>query len=854
MRSNKFLLEQTGQSYLVKDLRGVTTRIGDTATDGKSILTGSGDPASALGKDGEVYIDIANFKIFTKSAGSWSAGSNFNGRSVLFGNGAPLNTNGRDLETYIDLDDFKIHTKSAGSWSAGTLFKGSNGSAGQDGLSLRFGNGAPSAGLGINNEVYLDLDSFKVHTKSAGSWSAGSLFKGSDGLAGQDGLSLRFGNGAPSSGIGVNNEVYLDLDSFKVHTKSAGSWSAGSLFKGSDGAQGPTGLTGLTGATGPKGDTGNAGSNGTGIYSTTLIAEGGTPSSNTAYGTTGADDLLIDSTNHKIYKRSASGATFTWALQGTQFRGAAGATGPAAITGYLSNESHTVTANPDGTGFSLVGAGGTFYVNSGSSTVTAQNYYVGAVGTSTSEAQNKLTLSINSSGVYTLSGGSWDSDSESFTLRAISGSTTVSKTYNIVKNKSSKSLSLVASALTFSKNGAGSFYPSGQSITLTPQMQNLSSTTITWTVKKIISGTPTTLSLPNVSYITLTAGSSPSATLTSTQFNSATGGVVGAQLQVTAAHADGVSDTVTIGVVSDGSETDIYCASLGTDSSPTDQRVPWSDDVGGGTGLRLSDVKADVGSIITADEVAITSYTSPYSSLGSTARPSASYTYNFSVISAITGLPVDYTTTVNHRLDGMSLTSTQTVFTVAVAGQYRITWQGSFRLLNYDPANSRDSTCYMSMLKASAANNTSFAVIDEISVDLTSSAQGTTRTAATFNSAGVAGSPRNLALNLSATGADAWKAKNYIGNKYCPDYDYVLKVTTLKLAVGDKIIFKARKSQTSGTILRYDLNALNPDDYPTSPTYKYRDATEAWINANTAADDETERDIDTIVMFQRVAD
>ena len=794
MRSNKFLLEQTGQNYLVKDLRGVTTRIGDAAEDGKSILTGSGDPTSALGKDGEVYIDITNFKIFTKSAGSWSAGSNFNGRSVLFGNGAPLNANGRDLETYIDLDDFKIHTKSAGSWSAGTLFKGSDGSAGQDGLSLRFGNGAPSAGLGVNNEVYLDLDSFKVHTKSAGSWSAGSLFKGTDGAQGPIGLT------------------------------------------------GLTGPTGLTGATGPKGDTGDAGSNGTGIYSTTSIAEGGTPSSNTAYGTTQVDDLLIDSTNHKIYKRSASGATFTWALQGTQFRGAAGATGPAAITGYLSNESHTVTANPDGTGYSLTGAGGTFYVNSGSSTVTAQNYYVGAAGTSTSATQNKLTLSINSSGVYTLSGGSWDSDSESFTLRAISGSTTVTKTYNIVKNKSSKNLSLVASALTFSKNGAGSFYPSGQSITLTPQMQNLSSTTVTWTVKKIISGTPTTLSLPNVSYITLTAGSSPYATLTSTQFNSATGGVVGAQLQITAAHADGVEDTVTIGVVSDGSETDIYCAALGTAGSATDQRVPYDATRGGGTGLRLSDLKADVGGIITAAEGSLVNYVSAFAPLNP--KPSGAYTFTYDV-----GPTNTYSATINHRTDGEDLDYTPTIFTVAIAGQYRITWQGSFKLRNYDPSSTKSVTCYMSMLKAPAGSS-DYSIIDEVSVDLECLAAGNSKTATKFTSGGSSSTVTLLDVSITPTPILLHTTKDYIG-RYYPDYEYVNKVTTLNLQIVDKLIFKARKGSYS--LISYDPDTIDGGN-STSYLTKYRDATEAWINANSTSDDEADKDIDTIVMFQRVAD
>ena len=809
---------------------------GSNGSDGRTTIEGAGPPTNATVytaaladagieasgvKNGDLYLDTLNHVFYKRTSGAWVSRTSHtgrNGKTIFDGSGDPddptseVSSDINDAaagDLYHDVTNFKWYKRNSSGipgerWDPRNSYK-----------------------PGELRNISL-ADSFDLATAASSEWLTNSALAAVK-----------------------ENDTVLDPNNKRMYKRTSTGWEDQGSIAGSKGDKGDGGDNGQDGL---NGSNGLPGSDGTGIYSTVSIAESGTPSSNTAYGTTGVDDLLIDSTNHKIYKRSASGATFTWALQGTQFRGAAGATGPAAITGYLSNESHTVTAKPDGTGYSTTGAGGTFYVNSGSSTVTAQNYYVGASGTSISAIQNNLTLSINSSGVYTLSGGSWGSDSESFTLRAISGSTTVTKTYNIVKNKSSKNLSLVAKALTFSKNGAGSFYPSGQSITFTPQMQNLSSTTIAWTLRKIISGTPTTLTLPNVSYITLVAGSSPYATLTSTQFNSATGGVVGAQLQITAAHTDGVEDTVTIGVVSDGSETDIYCAALGTAASPTDQRVPWSDNVGGGTGLRLSDVKADVGSIITTDEVAITSYTSPYVSLSSFARPSSSYPYNFSVIGLVERVPVDYTTTVNHRLDGVSLTSTQTVFTIAVAGQYRITWQGSFKLLNYDPASSRDSMCYMSMLKASAATNTSFAVIDEISVALTGSAQGTTRTAATFNSAGVAGSPIDLALNLSATGEDAWKAENYIGNKYCPDYDYVLKVTTLKLAVGDKIIFKARKSQTSGTILRYDLNALNSDDYPTPNTYKYRDATEAWINANSTSDDEADKDIDTIVMFQRVAD
>ena len=89
---------------------------------------------------------------------------------------------------------------------------------------------------------------------------------------------------------------------------------------------------------------------------------------------------------------------------------------------------------------------------------------------------------------------------------------------------------------------------------------------------------------------------------------------------------------------------------------------------------------------------------------------------------------------------------------------------------------------------------------------------------------------------------------NFIG-QYYPDYDYVNKVTTLNLNVGDKIVFKARKGSYS--IVDYDPDTL---DTINATATKRRDDTEAWINANSTSDDETDKDIDTIVMFQRVAD
>jgi len=56
-----------------------------------------------------------------------------NGLSVRFGNGAPGSGLGVNGEMYFDLTNFKVHTKSAGSWDVGTNFKGATGSTGPTG-------------------------------------------------------------------------------------------------------------------------------------------------------------------------------------------------------------------------------------------------------------------------------------------------------------------------------------------------------------------------------------------------------------------------------------------------------------------------------------------------------------------------------------------------------------------------------------------------------------------------------------------------------------------------------------------------------------------------------------------------
>lgn len=203
------------------------------------------------------------------------------------------------------------------------------------------------------------------------------------------------------------------------------------------------------------------------------------------------------------------------------------------ITGFLTNESHTVAAAADGTGYSLTGAGGNFTVYYGTTVVSSTSAF-SVVGSAT---KNGLTISINSAGVYTLSGGSWTTDSETFTLQAVYSGVTIQKDYSISKSRAGSSgagasvLTLATTAQTFTYDGTGAASPASQTITFTANLQNLAGApTFTATAYNASGG--------SLGAITL-GGSGNSRTMTNAQFGAAAYAVVTATLS-------GFSDTVTV--------------------------------------------------------------------------------------------------------------------------------------------------------------------------------------------------------------------------------------------------------------------------------------------------------------------
>ena len=138
----------------------------------------------------------------------------------------------------------------------------------------------------------------KTAAKSGGSGQPGPAGPaGPPGPPGTPGESWWTGAGAPAAGLGVTNDLYLNTTNGDVYDKASGAWVLVGNIRGPQGAQGPQGVQGVqgaqgvpgtagaTGATGPAGPAGSAGAPGlTGgltIFYQMNAATSGVPASGT---------------------------------------------------------------------------------------------------------------------------------------------------------------------------------------------------------------------------------------------------------------------------------------------------------------------------------------------------------------------------------------------------------------------------------------------------------------------------------------------------------------------------------------------------------------------------------------------
>lgn len=284
---------------------------GKDGQDGSRLLSGHGQPAAALGRDGDYFLDALSTALFGPRAnGSWPVA----GVSLL----GPMGPEGMPGAA------------------------GRNGLDGKPGSQVYSGSGRPGAALGADGDYHFDTAGFVLYgPKTQGTWPASGLHlqgptgaagpagqpgpggqngvNGKDGQDGSDGNHLLSGQGLPATTMGVDGDHYLDLQSGTLHgPKQNGEWSGmGLSLIGPAGSAGPQGLPGVNGQ---DGQTGNQMLSGAGAPLSTLGADG---------------DHYLDTASATLYGPKAAGA---WPASGLSLRGTkgdTGAKGPPGETGSI---------------------------------------------------------------------------------------------------------------------------------------------------------------------------------------------------------------------------------------------------------------------------------------------------------------------------------------------------------------------------------------------------------------------------------------------------------------------------------------------------------------------------------------
>jgi hypothetical protein len=115
---------------------------------------------------------------------------------------------------------------------------------GDHGTTWRDGTGAPSSSLGIDGDYYLDHALGDVYVRAFGTYTVTANIKGptgatgATGAAGAAGSVWRNGIGAPSSGLGINGDLYLNDTTGDVSQKISGTYTVIANIMGPTGAPG----------------------------------------------------------------------------------------------------------------------------------------------------------------------------------------------------------------------------------------------------------------------------------------------------------------------------------------------------------------------------------------------------------------------------------------------------------------------------------------------------------------------------------------------------------------------------------------------------------------------------------------
>ncbi|MBQ9786302.1 MAG: collagen-like protein [Clostridia bacterium] len=145
---------------------------GKAGTDGATWLSGAGEPSAEVGTEGDFYLDTATCNVYQKGASEWSIVVNIKGEQGVQGEQGEPGATGPAGEQGA--------TGEQGPQGE-TGEQGPQGEAGADGASFLIGNTSPSDDAGKNGDVYLDVTTYNLYSKTNDTWGMIGNIKGADG-------------------------------------------------------------------------------------------------------------------------------------------------------------------------------------------------------------------------------------------------------------------------------------------------------------------------------------------------------------------------------------------------------------------------------------------------------------------------------------------------------------------------------------------------------------------------------------------------------------------------------------------------------------------------------------------------
>ena len=270
---------------------------------GKDILSGTTDPTSEIGKEGDKYVNTTTGDIFVKKNGQWeregnlkgpkgdkgetgAAGQNGengqngrDGKDILSGTSDPTSETGKEGDKYVNTTTGDIFVKKNGQWEREGNLKGpkgdkgedgatgatgaagqngrdgQNGQNGRDGKDILSGTTDPTSETGKEGDKYVNTTTGDIFVKKNGQWEReGNLKgakgdKGEDGVAGvagqngqngRDGKDILSGTTDPTSEIGKEGDKYVNTTTGDIFVKKNGQWEKEGNIKGPKGDKGDT--------------------------------------------------------------------------------------------------------------------------------------------------------------------------------------------------------------------------------------------------------------------------------------------------------------------------------------------------------------------------------------------------------------------------------------------------------------------------------------------------------------------------------------------------------------------------------------------------------------------------------------